>query len=86
MSVFSFSNSILRRSINKTFDEGCHFEAEMTEIVLIDILRHHHFSNFEHKQEIECEFQHKRHKSGKITPNSFSLNITKLFTNNHQQK
>ena len=51
----------------KMFDKGCHFEAERTKIVLTNILWHYHFSDFEQKHEIECEFKHKRHESEKIT-------------------
>ena len=58
----------------------------MTEIVLKHILLHYHFSDFEHKREIEYESQHKRHENEKTTHSSFSLNITKWFVNNHLTK
>ena len=50
------------------------------------ILLHYHFSDFEHKHGIEYESQHKRHENEKTTQSGFSLNITKWFVNNHQQK
>ena len=44
---------------------------------------HYDFSDFEHKHEIEYESQHGNEKT---TQRGFSLNITKWFVNNHQQK
>ena len=66
-------------------DEGYHSEALMTETVQTDILWHYHFLDFEQNYETESLFQHKKHESEKITLSGFSLNITKLFVNNHRQ-
>ena len=55
-------------------------------MLLKHILLHYHFSDFEQKHDIEYESQHKRHGNEKTIQSGFSLNITKWFVNNHQQK